>query len=122
VLTAKQAVYMFLYYAEGLIMPEISVLMGVHETTVIRVIRSGLNRIGFLYIGTQVTLTHIEAMDRLVYEKYCESWNDANYPRVPSYAKKCSAAVRRTKCNKIMGGQLLSALLEEKTRGGAGSG
>ena len=71
-LTAKQAVYLYLYYAEWLSLREIAALTGTDHSTILRTIQRALRNIGVV-LGYQVSvLENRDALDDLAYRLYCE--------------------------------------------------
>ncbi len=72
VLTPKQAVYFYLYFAEWLSVREIGALTGTDYSAIFRTIRRALERIGRLLGDAETVLEHPEALDELAYQIYCE--------------------------------------------------
>ena len=68
--TARQAAYLYLYYAEWLSLREVGVLTGTHHSAVLRTIRRGLRNIGGVLGYREAELVHMEKLDELVYEVY----------------------------------------------------
>ena len=70
--TARQAAYLYLYYAEWLSLREISALTGTHHSAVLRTIRRGLRNIGGALGYREAEIIHMEKLDELVYEIYIQ--------------------------------------------------
>lgn len=70
-LTEKQAVYLYLYYAEWLSSREIAELLGLKShSSVIRSIHVGLKNLGVVLGLGPLELQHLEALDTLAFDVY----------------------------------------------------
>lgn len=82
--TAKQAVYLYLYYGEGLSLRETAALTGVDHTAVSRGVRRGLEAVSRATGYREVVLDDLEALGALAYDLYREGFTPPEAVPVPA--------------------------------------
>lgn len=73
--TAKQAVYLYLYYGEGLSLREAAALTGVDHTVVMRGLRRGLEAVSRATGYREVVLDDLEVLGDLAFSLYQEGFD-----------------------------------------------
>ena len=94
ILTEKQAVDLYLYYAEWLSLREIGDLTGVCHSTICRTIHRGLKRIGELLDCEYAVLENMDYWDDLVFNIYrgVQDLGDGAPEQLKPYVRKSSGA------------------------------
>ena len=78
--TGKQAVYLYLYYGEGLSLREISALVGVDHSAVSKALQRGLGAISKTLRYREAVLDNMEVLGDLAYELYEEGFEPREKP------------------------------------------
>lgn len=78
--TGKQAVYLYLYYGEGLSLREISALVGVDHSAVSKALQRGLGAISKTLRHREAVLDNMEVLGDLAYELYREGFEPPELP------------------------------------------
>ena len=79
-ITGKQAVYLYLYYGEGLSLREIAALVGVDHSAVSKALQRGLGAISKTLRYREVVLDNMEVLGDLAYELYREGFEPREVP------------------------------------------